>query len=60
MTSETKLEELLQENINATRVGNVLMLGQAMGVDVTESLARQKVLSNLSLVERQVAGEDNG
>lgn len=60
MTNETKIEELLQKNLNATRVGNAIRLGQALGLDVTEPLARQKVLRHLSSVESEFAGTDNG
>lgn len=50
---------LIEESTVAQRVTNALLLGEALGVDVTKPLELQKVLRYLSVIENAVRRDLN-
>jgi hypothetical protein len=59
MSIKTELEDLLEQNIRATRAGNAIRLAHSLGIDVTVPEARARVLRQLELVEAEFAGDDS-
>lgn len=53
-----ELEELLEQNIRATRAGNLIRLAQSMGLNASDPESRAKAKRQLHLIEAEFEGGD--